>query len=84
LKRADGHAANLKRAIANTEERASKERAHFDDNRMSRRSARGARQRGRRQILLEIATPKTSARASEARASKKISKTPPPDQPKRD
>jgi hypothetical protein len=59
LNRAGDDAANLKRAIANAEERTTKEQAHFDDKKKSRRSTRRASQRGRRQIPLGIAVQKS-------------------------
>ena len=49
-------AENAKRAIANAKERAAKERAYFDDAKTRRSVLRHAQaQRGRRQVLLEVA-----------------------------
>jgi len=84
LKRAGDHAANLERAIANTEERASKERAHFDDKK-NVETLYGPREPTRltSNSAGNCGPKKASARAPEARASKKHP-NPTLDQPKRD
>ena len=84
MKRAGDHAANLERAIANTEDRASKARAHFDDKKnvetfyatrpSTSPTPNSAENCGLKNVSAGIGSPRQQT----------ISKTPPLDQPKRD